>query len=1256
MKKIFLLVSLLLNLSCFAQVPAYAPSNGIVAFWPFSGNANDATGNGNNGTVNGATLTTDRLGSGSSAYYFANTVAPNAYIQANVNTASITTSGAMTLSFWVYRVGNGYLGARVMEFGSCGTCAGQILVSWGNGLSTMTFRHYLTATDFLTYNFSGLNDNTWYNIVYTNDGTTAKYYLNGALVNSVASPDPAQLLGNVAFGRMNHPANDAFNGDLDDIGIWNRALSACEVNALYTGIPAASFAYNALQDTTFTCDSVQLDASAGYSNYAWSTGASTQTISANHNGLYKITVTNSAGCTASDSTQVIIIKPTISQNDTTVCAGSSIALAATGVAGASQTLISQFNLTALNFNTHTVPTTIGGNYIMTVSGIWSVHFCTDNNNVADAAFYYARTPMSQLPAGTDLVQWNGTSIYPDGGTYNSSHNYNYTLPPATQATQTFTFSDAGTYTDNCGALTFQIYQVNNSSATYTWTANPAATAGLNPADINKQSLTVNPTATTTYYVTVNDGVTSCEDSVLITVATIDTSITSSDPLSVCSSGGIVHLHGGIDASYQWLKNGTPIAGAISKDYTATQSGAYRVIGFTAAGCSDTSRTLTISLYPQPVAGFNISSAATQCLSSNSFSFTNTSTISAGTLSYKWLFGDGNTATSTNATYSYAAANSYNVQLIDSSNNGCMDTTVSQIVIVKPASAIPAVTPAGPLSFCGGSVNTVLTSNAASGNQWYNNGVLIPGGINQTYTATAAGVYNVINSANACVSDSSNDVTIKLYPQPVPGFTITTPVTQCLRGNSFSFTNTSTISAGTLSYKWIFGDGNNAASTNAVHSYATANSYNVQLIDSSNNGCMDTTAIQTVVVKPSTTTPAVVPGGPLSFCGTVNATLTSSATSGNQWYNNGISIPAATNQTYNATAAGLYNVISNANTCASDSSNDVVIILNSIPATPTITAGGPLTICGSGNVVLTSSAVSGNKWYFNGSPIAGATDQNYTASAAGNYHVIATVSNCSSNVSDDTTVTIVPLPVKPTITSTGTDTLCHGGSVLLTSSATSGNQWFNNAVPISGAVNNMYTASTAGSYTVGVSNVCAGNISNPTIVVLQPSPAGIRYSPINVEVGTAFTLQARNIGDHYLWTPGTGLSDDNTADPTTDNFTHTQDYVIQIIKTSANCITYDSLLVNAYEVKGLLVPTAFSPNNDGKNDKLYITLINIKQLNYFRVYNEWGQLLFQTSNSNTGWDGTYQGVPQPIANYVWVAQGIDADGKSVTDHGSVLIVK
>jgi gliding motility-associated-like protein len=65
-----------------------------------------------------------------------------------------------------------------------------------------------------------------------------------------------------------------------------------------------------------------------------------------------------------------------------------------------------------------------------------------------------------------------------------------------------------------------------------------------------------------------------------------------------------------------------------------------------------------------------------------------------------------------------------------------------------------------------------------------------------------------------------------------------------------------------------------------------------------------------------------------------------------------------------------------------------------------------------------------------------------------------------------------------------------------------------------------------------------------------------------------------------------------------------------------------------------VPTAFTPNGDGVNDVIYVDGWGIKKLNFFRIYNRWGQLLFESHDINVGWDGTYQGVPQNMETYVW----------------------
>jgi hypothetical protein len=85
-----------LTFATLAQVPNYVPTNGLVGYWPFNGNANDESGNGNNGTVNGATLTTDRNGNGNSAYYFNG---GGNYITIPYS-SSIAVQGGITISCW----------------------------------------------------------------------------------------------------------------------------------------------------------------------------------------------------------------------------------------------------------------------------------------------------------------------------------------------------------------------------------------------------------------------------------------------------------------------------------------------------------------------------------------------------------------------------------------------------------------------------------------------------------------------------------------------------------------------------------------------------------------------------------------------------------------------------------------------------------------------------------------------------------------------------------------------------------------------------------------------------------------------------------------------------------------------------------------------------------------------------------------------------------------------------------------------------
>jgi uncharacterized repeat protein (TIGR01451 family) len=184
------------------------------------------------------------------------------------------------------------------------------------------------------------------------------------------------------------------------------------------------------------------------------------------------------------------------------------------------------------------------------------------------------------------------------------------------------------------------------------------------------------------------------------------------------------------------------------------------------------------------------------------------------------------------------------------------------------------------------------------------------------------------------------------------------------------------------------------------------------------------------------TPTVTPGGPTTFCAGGSVTLTSSAASGNQWSLNGGPIGGATAQSFIATAAGNYTTtVTNAFMCSSASSAITTVSVTPLPATPTITPGGPTTFYAGGSVTLTSSSASGNQWYLNGNPIGGATSQQYVATASGNYSVVVTSSGCSSTSSSAITVTVVQPPDLAISVTDGVTQVNPGGTTTYTITAT-----------------------------------------------------------------------------------------------------------------------------------------------------------------------------------------------------------------------------
>jgi gliding motility-associated-like protein len=127
------------------------------------------------------------------------------------------------------------------------------------------------------------------------------------------------------------------------------------------------------------------------------------------------------------------------------------------------------------------------------------------------------------------------------------------------------------------------------------------------------------------------------------------------------------------------------------------------------------------------------------------------------------------------------------------------------------------------------------------------------------------IVTVTNTVSGCIAQDT--VTLHVNPKPVAAFN--SPPAQCLAGNSFTFTNTSTVPSGSITHKWYFGDGSSSTATNPSHTYATAGIYSVKLVVTTNNGCKDSITHSAITVNSN---PVVKTNADLSICRGNNAQL------------------------------------------------------------------------------------------------------------------------------------------------------------------------------------------------------------------------------------------------------------------------------------------------------------------------------------------------------------------------------------------------
>ena len=722
---------------------------------------------------------------------------------------------------------------------------------------------------------------------------------------------------------------------------------------------------------------------------------------------------------------------------------------------------------------------------------------------------------------------------------------------------------------------------------------------------------------------------------------------------------------GTPTRYEWtFDDGSGTFTTEDVTHTFTNGGIYDVtlIVENAAGCSDT-LIEPIEVYTVPNVSF---SADTVCLF-NITHFTDLSNDLTPISTWDWDFGDGNTSPDQNPTYIYQNSGVFDVFLTVTNINGC-DSTFSDQVLVS-------LVPQADFDFvsdCFGAptIFTDLSTNNPGIYLWdFGDGTTLNGGPNEQHTYTSPGIYivelQVLGSDSVC-SDSKIKV-VSVADGAQADFLI--PAHVCVN-DVFNFYDNSSASIGTIvSYEWTMSDGTIYNTANGTHTFNAPGVHQVTVNITTSDGCQ-ATHTESIEVLPSTT--ADFEWG--STCSNTVTQFTNTSTGGttNWFWNFGDGTTSQTQfPTHVYTAEGDYSVmliVQNLSGCA-----DTIIQTVTIDPSPVINftndevCFGDLTTF-TNQTTITSGNVNTYEWIFgNNEGNSSQVDPQYEFTTYAQNHLVTLIATSDKGCTDTITKPVNLLPIVDFNIDLGDQFGCAPITVFFDNQSEINGATILNYLWDFGDGNTSFQQSPThtfleeGSYpvslTVFTSTDCQIIATDGLNLEVFPSPvAAFDVNPPITSVSEAFIKITDESQGASFWEYDLGNGNYSNSANLSHNFNEVGSYFItQFVQNEYGCTDSTQRAIEIQEDFTLYVPNAFTPDDGNKTNDYFTWEVSGFDTFEMRVFNRWGELIFETKDPDGQWDGRHNDQKIRDGVYVWQVKAMDLNGdeRIITGHVSAL---